>query len=89
MLVQAPQLQNTPDAGARLKYCSGISMTVAKENHVNFSADSRRPRIQGRRGGKCWAKQGGHHAQASSSVVLTYALSECHFLQFLQKKMHV
>jgi hypothetical protein len=34
------------DEGVRLKYYSGISMTVPKENHVNFSADIRCPKYK-------------------------------------------
>jgi hypothetical protein len=33
-------------AGARLRFCSGISTVVEKENHVNLSADSRCPKYK-------------------------------------------
>jgi len=47
-------------AGARLRFCSGISMVVEKENHVDFSADSRCPEHKVDE----VVKQGGRHTWA-------------------------
>ena len=46
LLLKAFLFQTAKPADAKLRYCSGISLVVAKKNHVNFSSDSRCPEYQ-------------------------------------------